>query len=55
MNKTNFITAQEAVRVVRSGDHIHLSSIASVPHILVEALCAREQELEDVHFHHFHT
>ena len=55
MNKTNFITAQEAVRVVRSGDHIHLSSIASVPHVLTEALCARGQELEDVHFHHFHT
>ena len=55
MNKTNFITAQEAVRVVRSGDHIHLSSIASVPHVLTEALCARGQELEDVHFHHFPT
>ena len=55
MNKTNFITAQEAVRVVRSGDHIHLSSIASVPHVLIEALCARAGELEDVHFHHFHT
>lgn len=55
MNKTNFITAQEAVRVVRSGDHIHLSSIASVPHILIEALCQRAGELEDVHFHHFHT
>jgi len=55
MNKTNFITAQEAVRVVRSGDHIHLSSIASVPHILIDALCKRAGELEDVHFHHFHT
>ena len=55
MNTTNFITAQEAVRVVRSGDHIHLSSIASVPQVLIEALCARGQELEDVHFHHFHT
>ena len=55
MNTTNFISAQEAVRVVRSGDHIHHSSIASVPQVLIEALCARGQELEDVHFHHFHT
>ena len=55
MNKTNFITAQEAVRVIRSGDHIHLSSIASVPHILIQALCERAGELEDIHFHHFHT
>ena len=55
MNKTNFITAQEAVRVIRSGDHLHLSSIASVPHVLIEALSQRAGELEDVHFHHFHT
>ena len=50
-----FISAEEAVRAVRSGDHIHLSSIASVPHILIEALCRRAGELTDVHFHHFHT
>ena len=55
MNKTNFITAREAVRVIRSGDHIHLSSIASVPQVLIEALSRRADELEDVHFHHFHT
>lgn len=50
-----FISAADAVRAVRSGDHIHLSSIASVPHILIEALCGRAGELTDVHFHHFHT
>ena len=50
-----FIRAQEAVKAVRSGDHIHLSSIASVPHILIEALCGRAVELRDLHFHHFHT
>ena len=38
MSKPVFISAEEAVRVVRSGDHVHLSSIASVPHILIEAL-----------------
>ena len=54
MTTKPFISAQEAVRAVRSGDHIHLSSIASVPHILIEALCARE-DLKDLHFHHFHT
>ena len=55
MTALPFISADEAVRAVRSGDHIHLSSIASVPHILIEALCRRSGELEDVHFHHFHT
>ena len=55
MKSVQFISADEAVRAVRSGDHIHLSSIASVPHILIEALCHRAGELTDVHFHHFHT
>ena len=55
MNRLTYISADEAVRAVRSGDHIHLSSIASVPHILIEALCRRAGELQDVHFHHFHT
>lgn len=55
MSELRFIGAQEAVKAVRSGDHIHLSSIASVPQILVEALAARAPELQDIHFHHFHT
>ena len=55
MTNLHFIEAHEAVKAVRSGDHIHLSSIASVPHILVEALAQRASELRDVHFHHFHT
>ena len=54
MSTKPYISAQEAMRVVRSGDHIHLSSIASVPHILIDALCRRE-DLQDLHFHHFHT
>jgi acyl-CoA hydrolase len=55
MKPLQYISAEEAVRSVRSGDHVHLSSIASVPHILIEALCGRAAELRDVHFHHFHT
>lgn len=49
------VSAIQAVKCVRSGDHVHLSSIASVPLILVEALAERADELQDVHFHHFHT
>ena len=54
VSELKFIEAQDAVKAVRSGDHVHLSSIASVPQILVEALCERT-DLRDVHFHHFHT
>ena len=57
MKEIHFVSADEAVRCVKSGDHIHLSSVASVPHILIEALCRRADagEVEDLHFHHFHT
>ncbi|MHC1691359.1 MAG: acetyl-CoA hydrolase/transferase family protein [Bacteroidales bacterium] len=52
-----FISADEAVKVVKSGDHIHLSSVASVPKVLVEALVRRGDagELRDVRIHHLHT
>ena len=55
MKHLSYTSADEAVRGVRSGDHIHLSSIASVPHVLIDALCRRAGELRDLHFHHFHT
>ena len=57
MKEIHYVSADEAVKAVRSGDHIHLSSVASVPHILVDALVRRAEahEIEDLHFHHFHT
>lgn len=53
----HFVSAEEAVKVVKSGDHIHLSSVASAPGILIEALCKRGEngELQDVRIHHLHT
>ena len=53
----NYVSADEAVKIVRSGDHIHLSSVASVPHALIAALVRRADagEVEDLHFHHVHT
>lgn len=57
MKDYHFVSADEAVRTIHSGDHIHLSSVASVPHVLINALVRRADagELEDLHFHHFHT
>ena len=53
----HFVSAEEAVKAVKSGDHIHLSSVASTPHQLIEALCKRGEngELQDVRIHHLHT
>ena len=52
-----FISADEAVKVVKSGDHIHLSSVASAPKVLIDALVRRGDagELKDVRIHHLHT
>lgn len=52
-----FVSAQEAVKVVKSGDHIHLSSVAAAPGILIDALCKRgdNKEFKDVRIHHLHT
>ena len=52
-----FVSADEAVSHIKSHSHIHLSSVASVPHILIQALCRRADagEVEDLRFHHFHT
>ena len=57
MTQVKFTTAQEAVKVIKSGDHIHLSSVASAPQCLIKAMCERGRagELKDVHIHHLHT
>lgn len=57
MKQVNFISAAEAVKVIKSGDHIHLSSVASAPAILINAMCdrARGGEFKDVRIHHLHT
>lgn len=52
-----FTSPAEAVKVIKSGDHIHLSSVASVPQVLVRAMTERGRagELKDVRIHHLHT
>lgn len=57
MRPLRFVSADEAVSVVKSHDHIHLSSAAQVPFVLIEALCKRADagELEGVYFHHSYT
>lgn len=57
MKEIRYSTADEAVMAVKSHDHIHLSSVASVPHCLIDALVRRADrgEIRDVRFHHFHT
>lgn len=49
-----FVSAAQAVADIKRGSHIHLSSIASVPHVLIEALRQRA-DAGDIRNLHFHT
>lgn len=51
------VSAAEAVKVIKSGDHVHLSSVASAPQVLIDAMCDRGRagELKNVYIHHLHT
>ena len=57
MKPIKYVSADEAVSHIPSGCHIHLSSVASVPHALISALCRRADAgvVRDLHFHHVHT
>lgn len=57
MRSLSYVSADEAVKAVKSHDHIHISSAGHVPQILIEALCRRADagELTDIHFHHSYT
>lgn len=51
------MTAHEALQVLKSGDHVHLSSVAAAPSVLIDAMCevAKEKKLSDIFVHHLHT
>ena len=57
MKNIKFITAKEAVKVVKSNDRIHLHSVAVTPHPLIQALCerGRNKEFRNVRIQHIHT
>jgi acyl-CoA hydrolase len=50
-----YITAEEAVKVVKSGDRVYLQAAAAAPTILANALTERASELRNVEICHLHT
>lgn len=48
MEKYNKMTADEAVKLIESGDHVYIQGSTSIPEVLVEALARRGGELRDV-------
>ncbi len=51
----NFVTAEEAVKNIRSGERVFLHSAAATPQLLVDALTARGEELRAVELVSIHT
>lgn len=49
------LSAEAAVRVVKSGDRVFFHGMAATPHRLIEALVARASELRNVEIVHLHT
>ena len=42
------VSADEAVKLIKSGDHVYIQGSTSVPETLVEAMARRGHELRDV-------
>ncbi|NDP25910.1 MAG: acetyl-CoA hydrolase/transferase family protein [Flavobacterium sp.] len=51
---SKYVTAQEAVKVVKSGDRVYLQAAAAAPTILANALTERASELRSVEICHLH-
>ncbi len=56
MKQVRYVTAEEAVKVIKSGDRVHLSCVAVTPHALINAMVERGRagELYDVKIQHLH-
>lgn len=50
-----FVTAAEAVKVVKSGDRVYVQAAAATPSVLTKALAERASELKNVEVCHLHT
>src|SRR5665648_225820 len=56
MKQVRYVTAEDAVKVIKSGDRVHLSCVAVTPHKLIEAMVERGRtgELYDIKIQHLH-
>lgn len=51
----NYTTAQEAAKLIKSGDRIYVHAVACTPNHLIDAIVERAPELRKVEFCHIHT
>ncbi|MEG1497823.1 MAG: acetyl-CoA hydrolase/transferase C-terminal domain-containing protein [Bacteroidales bacterium] len=51
------VSAEEAVKVIKTGDRVHIHSVACAPQKLIQAMCerGRRKEFKNVRIQHLHT
>lgn len=49
------VTAEEAVKFIKTGDHVFIQSVAAAPQTLIKAMTARAAELKNIEIYHLHT
>lgn len=54
-NPQKIVSAEEAVKIIKSGDVVYLHANSCYPDVLVNAMCARYKELKDVTVMHLTT
>lgn len=55
LGMSKYVTAEEAVKFVKSGDRVYVQAAAATPTVLTKALTERASELRDVEICHLHT
>ncbi len=55
MSKLNITTADDAVKIIKSGDRVYIHAVAGAPRSLINAMTARSGDLQDVEIIHLHT
>jgi acyl-CoA hydrolase len=57
MKQIKYVSAEDAVKVIKTGDRVHLSSVAVTPHKLIRAMVERGRagEIFDVKIQHIHV
>lgn len=53
--ESKYTTAQNAIKLINSGDRVFIHSVAAAPQPLINAMTERAPELEDIEIIHLHT
>ncbi|PIQ26395.1 4-hydroxybutyrate CoA-transferase [bacterium (Candidatus Blackallbacteria) CG17_big_fil_post_rev_8_21_14_2_50_48_46] len=51
----HYISADDAVSVIKTGDRVYIQGVAATPHLLIDAMVRRADELRNIEIVHLHT